>query len=73
MHQIYGMRVFILPDTVIKTLSWKERLLSWPWEPWMKTQEILNPLILHAPYKIPSGEMFMTQAQYTRVKNQMGD
>lgn len=47
-----------IPDVVEIKLSWKERLLSWPWKPWVKTKFIDNPT---APKK---GEAWIINPAY---------
>lgn len=36
------MRFIKLPATVTRQRSWKERLFSWPWRPWMAQERIPN-------------------------------
>ncbi len=42
-----GMRVFISRPT-LKTVrrSWRERLLTWPWRPWVVSREIVIPALI---------------------------
>lgn len=39
-----GMQVYVHPDFAVVKRSWKERLFSWPWRPWVSTKQIPNPL-----------------------------
>lgn len=39
-----GLEVTILPETVRVRRSWRERLLTLPWKPWIKTREVHNEM-----------------------------
>lgn len=41
--QTGGMKLIEIDPAVQVRRTWKERLLSWPWRPWVKLKWILNP------------------------------
>jgi hypothetical protein len=43
-----GMRIILEPDFVSERhlRSWKDRLWSWPWRPWMKYRTVPSPEIV---------------------------
>ena len=38
-----GLNVVEIPEAVEVKLSWKDRFLSRPWRPWVKTKIVKNP------------------------------
>ncbi len=39
-----GLKVLVKPDHVEVRRTLKERLLSWPWRPWVRKKWIDNPI-----------------------------
>jgi hypothetical protein len=64
-----GMNVIVLrPTQVVVERSWSERLLSWPWRPWIKTRVVLSHVV-PGDYAFNIGnDLFCSEEMYERLK-----
>lgn len=64
-----GMNIYRHPDVVEVGRSWRERLFTRPWRPWIKSKWIPNPLFKDKNECFCYGDTFhVTDSQYHRLK-----
>lgn len=49
--------------------SWKERLFTLPWRPWLKTRSVYSPKI----YKLANGDILCSHRTFQNIKKQAGE
>lgn len=70
MSTINGMKINVLGPKWINTgRTWRERLFSWPWCPWVKTRRYLSPSPVEADDCFRVGdEIYCGVAFYDKLK-----
>lgn len=65
-----GMAVSIIPKTQIRRkLSWRERIFSWPFRPWVSYRiEIGSPLLAEGQVVRYENTLYMTKETFQRLK-----
>lgn len=63
LHSLYGLDVVVVPTVRgRRVLTWRERLLSWPWRPWIATTEFVELCpIADDEYVIYGRSVFVSQ------------
>jgi hypothetical protein len=73
-----GMRIIANPlltervDRVVR-LTLKERLLSWPWRPWITTKTVIDIVPSDKILKMPNGTLIVHPLTLSRLRNNIND
>lgn len=59
-----GRQIIVHPDTAKARRTWRSRLLSWPWRPWISHVEVPNPLFTRDEVYVVGDRVIMSQSQY---------
>lgn len=66
--KIMGLEVHVAPPSVMIERLWRERLLSWPWRPWVATRWVANPsLPARGEVWRVSGNLVVRREDYMRL------
>lgn len=69
-----GMRILLSEYLVQNSepyevrLSWRKRLLSWPWRPWQATVTVVDVIPYQGAFQINSTTLVMHPDTYRKVK-----
>jgi len=53
-----------------KSLTWKERLFSWPWKPWIKKRYVKNPVFANNTCCIIGNDLVLTNKQLNIISDE---
>ncbi len=69
-----GLNIRVVPNVLTKRLTWRERLLAWPWRPWQSTRMVPNPACPpDGEFYVHGGTAHCSQRTYDALKREVGD
>jgi hypothetical protein len=73
MNLLNGIPIIVMRPT-IKTVSrsWRERLFTWPWRPWVKTKEEVSQPPIGPDQCFKMGDRFICgESFYAKLQNEV--
>ena len=67
-----GMQVVIVPDEHLVDRTWRERLFSWPWRPWVRTKYVENIMVPVGDALSIGGTLHMRRATWNELEKSLG-
>jgi hypothetical protein len=68
MHVFAGLKINVQPSVITAKRSWGERILSWPWRPWVATVDVPNPLFTNGKCYQVGDTLLITDVQFDALR-----
>lgn len=65
-----GMRVVVVPETVEVDRTWRERLLTLPWRPWVRRKLVRNQFLPEGHAFQVGDTLYLTQDAWNTLKRE---